>query len=500
MACTRELPMSRNRPPYRLESFADVNALYGQSQEMRHRWFLLYANENVPVKPQALSMLPERIDLVLQDVKKRFRRVVQDMELSGGIPDLVTFVDALKTSFGEALAGAPDDYYEMISRLYSEWYRSPFNKEKNPSENPTASALFSDRLQENIELQQRMAGLLKVVLNTGNRQAREMLVSFIMRLAAYGPKTKKLDTDLVQCIVSRTGNSTVLLNGLNTLFVERLGRLKGNLFDIHFHKLKDLAVNKVNRCGVPFPFKTKTVSIIGAARARSDIARAQERLERLIHLSEGRIPAGEMQKVKDIVTMYLKKVEYFETFFTDTFHTERIRQIYENFCRPFEIQEITDRSITNQLVLHLYPTKDYHDFMKGVTSGDCSADVPLAARHMESPRFFNVRIFHGASWIGNIYMLDYLDRDVLIVDRIQMGEHKELLPLHFFHRFMRQMLGSLKVRQSIHILGPSAISNFKWIQKNYEEFRGGRRRMEFRLDESDSAFDSFRQKKFYVLS
>jgi hypothetical protein len=492
--------MSRNRPPYRLESIADVNALYGQSQEMRHRWFLLYANENVPVKPQALSMLPERIDLVLQDVKKRFRRVVQDMDLSGGIPELVTFVDALKSSFGEALAGAPDVYFEMISRLYGEWYRSPFNKSKNPSGNPTASALFSDRLQESIELQRRMADLLKVVLNTGNRQARMLLVNFIMRLVAYGPKTKKLDTDLVQCLMSRSGNSTVLLNGLNTLLVERLGRLKGNLFDIHFHKLKDLAVNKVNRCGVPFPFKTKIVSIIGAVRARSDVARAQERLERLIHLSEGRIPAGEMQKVKDIVTMYLKKVQFFEAFFADTFHMERIRQIYETFCRPFEIQEITDTEITNQLVLHLYPTKDYHDFLKGVTSGDCSADVPLAARHMESPHFFNVRIFHGSSWIGNIYMLDYMDRDVLIVDRIQMSERKEMLPLHFFQRFMNQLLGNLKIRQSISILGPSAISNFKWVQKNYEGFRTGRRRMEFRLDDSDGSFDSSRQKKFYVLS
>ena len=262
----------------------------------------------------------------------------------------------------------------------------------------------------------------------------------------------------------------------------------------------DLAVNKVNRCGVPFPFKTKTVSIIGAARARSDIARAQERLERLIHLSEGRIPAGEMQKVKDIVTMYLNKVEYFEAFFTDAFHTAKIWQIYETICRPFETRVVTDTEITNQLVLHLYPTKDYHDFLKGIASGDCSAEVPLAARHMSSPRFFNLRIFHGASWIGNIYMLDYLDRGALIVDRIQMGVRKELLPLRFFQRFMDQMLGSLKIRQSIHILGPSAISNFKWIQKNYEAFRKDRRRMEFRLDDSDDSFDSYRQKKFYVLS
>jgi len=496
----RKLPMSRNRPPYCLESVADVNALYGQSQEMRHRWLVLYANENIPIKPQALSALPKCINLNLQDVKKRYRRVVQKLDLSGGIPGLATFTSSLKAVFKEALAGAPDDYFEMISILYGEWYRSTFNKEKKSPGNPAVKTLFSDRLQESMELQRRMADLLKVVLNTGNRQARALLVNFIMRLAAYDPKTKKLDAELVQCVESHASTSTSLLGGLNTVFVERLGRLKGNLFDIHFHRLKDMTVHKVKRCGVPFPFKTKTVSIIGAVRARSDIVRAEERLERLIRLSEGRIPAAEMQKVKDIVTMYLKKVECFEAFFTDDFHMEKIRQLYETFCRPFEIQQITDTVITNQLVLHLYPTKDYHDFLKGVTSSDCSADVPLAALHMESPRFFNVRIFHGSSWLGNIYMLDYLDREVLIVDRIQMSERNEMLPLHFFSQFMSQLLGSLKVNQSILILGPSAISNFKWIQKNYEEFRQGRKRIEFRLDDSDSAFDSSRQKKFYILS
>jgi hypothetical protein len=119
---------------------------------------------------------------------------------------------------------------------------------------------------------------------------------------------------------------------------------------------------------------------------------------------------------------------------------------------------------------------------------------------MASPRFFNLRIFLGSSWIGNIYMLDYLGRNVLIIDRIQMSERKELLPFRFFERFMSQMLGSLKIKKNIHVLGPSAISNFKWIQKNYEDFRRGRKRMEFRLDETDRYFDSYRQSKFYVLS
>jgi len=491
--------MSRNRPPYRLESFADADALYGKSQEMRHRWLLLYAKENVPVKPRALAMLPECIEFAVQNVKRRFRREIQELDLPGGIPELAAFADGLKASVIAATDGAPSEYFDMISVLYREWYRSPFNKNAEPS-GPPAAVLFSERLRESMELHSRMAGLLKVVLNTRNRQAREMLVGFLIRLAAYDPKTQTLDIDLLQGMAGRPGHSTALLNDLHTLFVERLGRLKGNLFDIRFHKLRDMAVGKVNRCAVPFPFKTKTVAIIGAVRTTADVARAEERLERLIRLSEGRIPAGEMQRVKDIVSMYLKKVELFESFFTDTFHMERIRRAYETFCRPFECRVVTDTEITNQLVLHLYPTKDYHDFLKGVASGDCSAEVPLAGRHMSSPRFFNLRIFHGTRWIGNIYMLDYLDRGALIVDRIQMGERKELLPLRFFQQFMDRITGSLKVGQAVRILGPSAISNFKWIQKNYEEFRKGRGRMEFRLDDSDDAFDSFRQKKFYVLS
>lgn len=71
---------------FRLEGVADADALQGQSREMRHRWLVLYAHENAPVAPQDLARLPGRIDLVLQDVKTRFRRVMQEMELSGDNP------------------------------------------------------------------------------------------------------------------------------------------------------------------------------------------------------------------------------------------------------------------------------------------------------------------------------------------------------------------------------------------------------------------------------
>ena len=101
----REVPRCRGIAPLRLESVADVDALSGQSREMRHRGLVLYAHENEPVKPQAVALLPKRIDLALRDVKKRFRRVVQAMELSEGILERVTFVDSLKASFGGAQAG-----------------------------------------------------------------------------------------------------------------------------------------------------------------------------------------------------------------------------------------------------------------------------------------------------------------------------------------------------------------------------------------------------------
>jgi hypothetical protein len=72
------------------------------------------------------------------------------------------------------------------------------------------------------------------------------------------------------------------------------------------------------------------------------------------------------------------------------------------------------------------------------------------------------------------------------------------MPLHFFRRFMSRMLESLKVRPSIRILA----RRDQQLQVGSANYRstGGRRRVEFKLDNCDSAFDSSRQKRFYLLS
>ncbi|MCR4437965.1 MAG: hypothetical protein QHJ34_02830 [bacterium] len=161
--------------------------------------------------------------------------------------------------------------------------------------------------------------------------------------------------------------------------------------------------------------------------------------------------------------------------------------------------------------LDLYPTKDYLDLLKGSISGDCSSGADLARRHLAEPRFFNMRLFRGRKWVGNVYCLDFGDvARALVIDRIQIPRSTQAHYLQFFPLLAKALRRSLRRSTYRYVLVSNVISNHDHIRKlfaayvrsarparielpappglaaNFECFRGGKPRFLVLVDMSQA--------------
>jgi hypothetical protein len=133
-------------------------------------------------------------------------------------------------------------------------------------------------------------------------------------------------------------------------------------------------------------------------------------------------------------------------------------------------KEVMRETYTEMTPIKFFPTKDYMDLWRGVLSSDC-VGLHLGQKHLLTPNFFNVRIFMHDAWIGNIYMLDFTDRGILLIDRIQ-------IPRDIPAGFMLFFKGLAEVFQEMfsetaykEILMPRTISNHDKIQTAFNKYK-----------------------------
>jgi len=171
-------------------------------------------------------------------------------------------------------------------------------------------------------------------------------------------------------------------------------------------------------------------------------------------------------------------------------HIEKITQVYREWFLDRDLEIIRKLHLpshwlkakfsyskelvttcTHLATVELYPAKDYLDICKGVVSGDCVNEA-LGENHLRESRYFSVRIFTDRQWIGNIYMLDFIDtRGILLVDRIQVPRDLRVL-YHRFFDHLREAFEELFADVPYEsIIVPMAISNHKTLQKVFNIYR-----------------------------
>ena len=175
---------------------------------------------------------------------------------------------------------------------------------------------------------------------------------------------------------------------------------------------------------------------------------------------------------------------------------------------------IVKNAVPTGVSLTLYPTKDYFDYFKSIGSDDCTLRNDLSAKHLQHPRFFNIRIYanwtkHSSEinrWIGNIYCLDYTKKgnkhveNIIVLDRIQINRSAKFFPISFFKSFMESLSQLLQANEKYTVIGPTRISNYKFINSSYKSYIAGRKLKKFNFETDDKVFECSRYKRFYELN
>jgi hypothetical protein len=166
------------------------------------------------------------------------------------------------------------------------------------------------------------------------------------------------------------------------------------------------------------------------------------------------------------------------------------------------VKRMTRSAPIRRETLRFYPTKDYLDLFRGKISRDC-IDATLGEQQLETPDFFNVRIFRDGAWIGNLYMLDLTESHrALLIDRIQIPRSTKAEYAHFFDD-LSDVLASLFADVDYEeIVLPLTVSNHASIQKKYNDYRKKltKTKMQHRLPYA-SRFESLEKSRgqYYVL-
>jgi hypothetical protein len=216
-------------------------------------------------------------------------------------------------------------------------------------------------------------------------------------------------------------------------------------------------------------------------------------------------PEEALAKLQDIIRSLKLLIENTQGVYRSLFLTkelERMQRVYKpasiKLNKTVFTEDIINRH-TKSVVLDFYPTKDYADLLRFKISRDCTG-FGLGKAQVNTHQFFNIRVFKGSKWVGNIYMLDLTkEAGVLLVDRIQKPRDRSANYLHFFDNLkevFRQMFEEVHYRQ---ILCPVTISNHRAIQSLWHAYRERLPRGTLCCDGVDSSrFESLSVKGYRV--
>lgn len=489
-------------PPYRFHTIDDMKSFVSYSSS-QYRCLKKIAEEHAIIQPPLLSVIPDRFAFPLYDAKATVHQIIEDVELTF---DADASSQQKETKHFDFAEDVPRSYFDLIGHLLGQGQnilrKKRAKKKASVAEStPVKGHGASAKIHSLIEFDELLVEMLRNHLNTKNRQVGMFIIKSIFLMLAYDPKKLVLDkASLAKCKELTLDSSD---DTMYRVFEKRLRRIKQSIFNPHFNKLFRLSKEKIIRLKVPRNFKSNTISLIDQFSEKKDLIKTERAFERLMTAFAASISNEELLKASGIMENILEKFLSFNEFFDNKFSLEKTEEFFYLFSSHIIRAENLNKNIVEEIPsLSLYPCKDLHEFFKGVYSGDCSYETPLATAHLLAPRFFNIRVFDHRKWIGNIYMLDYSDKNTLIIDKIQIKSSASVKSLAFAYRIINYLSRTLCSENGFTLLGPSSkISNYAHIEQQYASYRTNRKQVQFTLDNEDkSVFECGSSSKFYVLS
>jgi len=512
-------------PPYRLERAYDLEAFLATHPGINMPGWRELARKHVLVRPPIMAHLPEKFHADVKIMRQELAwQINYPALLAEEIEDVVGILADLKASVLAVSTDLADDYLEMARRTVAEGkalLREVTGKDRI-SGKESGQEYVHLRAVDGVYLLPDLFGeMLFYLLNRRNAKFARFLKDKLLACELYD-RNFRLDRELLETIRSEPEDSVRLFLHLNTI-ISAIKTRRNHVFRPFIRKYLDTVEGKLMPLREPnvqpgsspralASLKSNVFAVLQEVAESCDeigvrATEATTQLDRLYVHFTGKVSAPILEKFKSLTDNFLEKTRAFADFYSRHFFIEPMEKAARIFNRRVSTS-IQTVSLFTGVRLWFYPCKDYMDYIKGVTSGDCTTDVIKAKEHLLHQRFFNIRIFSGQtedgeeklSWIGNIYCLDFTgDRTTLVIDRIQLSGEGRIFPQRFFPIFMEVLLNNLATVKELTILAPPRISNFPVVDKSFAAYCRNLPKTKFSFPHQDQRFECSRFSKFYVL-
>jgi len=494
----------KNHPleiPYRLETIEDINnAMQGDLLRITdYKRLLHFAKEKTIQQPQALIKAKKKVtkdfsmvdEEKIRDVKINFCEVA-DLPLIAQYPlvlDSIPWIDDIVC-------------HENIFHFFHSFpleIRKRFLLEHRPD---SPAAMFSAVLAIRKVLKKDL-----IVYVKAQKPSTLSLVQFkksLVALTVFDPSNE--DVLLAFKTEKTDENSTLHQNAMAEILFARLPKTIKGLLTRNANTLVQRLSLKMSNLNLSSRHIMNLMGYINKENITSDdLYKALNRIDGVAMKIS--IPQESQNRLHDYIESMKKNMDRAPLVYRALFLSSEL-ETYQKLYRPTKVMKleetVTERTVsryTKLSTLDFYTTKDFFDLIKSKFSSDCT-DTYQGEHQLMTPNFFNIRIFKGQKWIGNIYMLDFCEEhDSLIIDRIQIPREIKASYHQFFDYLKEVLIEMFEDVNYEYILMPLKISNHEKIQKIFNQYKKKLSREEkLFLSPWARHFESLDwDKRFYVL-
>lgn len=504
--------MSWNHPPHRLRTADEVRVYARRLGSGEAAALVDFASGHELSIPPILRWLPEKVQIPLH--VNRARRAQPGEACGERLPATA------RAALVAAALRAPATYDGALTRLVETGERLLRGAPRRgraqscPGAPPGPLGPVFRMLSLYEDVPKVLAEALRRYLNTRDEAARAFLSDALSLLLLYEKDLRnpsgpwRLDRALVDRCAGLDLGEEALPEPLFRAFRVRHAEVRWELFRPYFLRFLSRFRESVHRVGgLPANLKTNAFSVmrqvVDGKRAAGD---ARRDLEQLDAAYAGQVPADAAKRYRSVLANFFEKLtqadRLFDEVFGDGATPGRSPRPDGDTGSALRGDLVIEAHVADPAFLTAYPTKDYLDLLKGLASGDCTAQEDLRGPHLLHPRFFNVRLFHREAWVGNVYALDFTDQRpaTVVLDKIQSRNPERYLP----EPVLRGLLygpGADPFRAiGVQLLAPSeAVSNASWVRDCFATITRHRRRVSFSLGPGERCFESSRRTSFVVL-
>lgn len=486
--------------PYRLETIEDItNALHGDLLKRTDYLRLLHFAEQTTLnQPHALIKAKKKVtkDFIIVDEEK-----IRDVKINffqvANLPLVEQYPLVMESLPWMHDIICHEDFFHFF-HSYPLEIRKRFLLE-HLSESPLSmySAVLAIRklLKRNL--------IVYVKAQKTSTLSLLQLKKGLVALTVFEPSNE--DVLLALKTEKTSENSPLHQNAMAEILFARLPKTIQGLLNRNLNNLVQRLSLKMSHLNLSSRHIMNLMGYINKKMTIDDLYKALKRIDGVAMKIS--IPQESKKRLHNYIESMKKNMDRAPSIYRTLFlspELETCQKLYRSTKVMQSEETVTERTVrhyTRLNTLDFYATKDFFDLIKAKFSSDCT-DTYLGEKQLMTPCFFNIRIFKGQKWIGNIYMLDLCEEhDSLIIDRVQIPRELKAL-YHQFFDYLKEVL--IEIFEDVHykyILMPLKISNHGTIQDIFNKYKTTLTKKENFIDSAFAdRFESLGGKKtYYVL-